>query len=65
MHTVSLSQGARTVFGEAITFYTIEDQPIKWTMVVYNPLTDVNQPLDQIRRKWAAVSFMHWTYPQS
>jgi len=40
------------VFGEAISFYTIEDQPTKQTMVVYNPLTNVTQPLGQIRGKW-------------
>ena len=40
------------MFGEAIAFYTIEDQPTKQTMVVYNPLTNVTQPLGQIRGKW-------------
>jgi hypothetical protein len=40
------------VFGEAIAFYTIEGQPTKRTMVVYNPLTKVTQPLGQIKGKW-------------
>lgn len=40
------------MFGEAIAFYTIEDQTTKRTMVVYNLLTNVTQPLGQIRGKW-------------
>ena len=40
------------MFGEAIAFYTTEDEPTKWTMVVYNFLTKVTQPLGQIRGKW-------------
>ncbi|KAF8148929.1 hypothetical protein B0H34DRAFT_828287 [Crassisporium funariophilum] len=47
------SQGTMktTVFGEVIAFYTLEG-PTKRSLAVYNPLTEVTQPLGQTRGKW-------------